>query len=179
MQSTREIKCYVYIYMPSDEIFLSRWIGRLSHCGRYAKTSVIRSEKSFGLLSPNWRLKSQDGGDFPTPSSAMPHNYVLKRGCSTWGRVRRRWSGRRWRNVNLFNEFLHARCSPIIGICLRVLAEVTSKHPVPSVVPSRIVLGDCWRAALKGWHRTRNIIIYITDVIYVKFPAVPINVNIW
>lgn len=148
IQSTGEIKYYMPIstclirrdiFIPLDWTTFTLWAVR---------EGVRDSErKIFGLLSPNWKLKSRGGGGFPFPARSLCHIITFRNGgCSTWGRVRRRWSGRRWRNVNLLNEFLHARCSPIIGICRRVLAEVTSKHPVPSVVPVRIVLGDCWRA---------------------------------
>jgi len=166
------------ISVPSDEIFLSRWIGRLSHCGRYAKASVIRSEKSLGFchLIGSWRAETEEVS--PSPSVAMPHNYVSKRGCSTWGRMRRRWSGRRWRNVNLLNEFLHARCSPIIGICLRVLAEVTSKHPVPSVVPPYALFSVTADEQLKriASHEKHNNLHHWCDLREIP-RAAPININ--
>lgn len=134
-----------------DEIFLSRWIGGLSHCGRYAKASVIRSEKSLGFchLIGRWRAETEEA--LPPPRRSLCHIITFRNGdvrreaeCDAGGQV----DG--WRNVNLLNEFLHARCSPIIGICLRVLAEVTSKHPVPSAVPACIVLGDCLTSGSKG-----------------------------
>lgn len=90
------MKCYAYIYMPHQtEIFLSRWTERLLHCGRYAKTSVIRSEKSLGFchLIGGWRAEAEEATT-PPRLVAMLHNYVSKRGdvrreaeCDAGGQV--------------------------------------------------------------------------------------------
>jgi len=68
-QSTSEIKCYAYIYnlraigrdifIPLDWTTFTLWAVREGVCD---------SEREiFGLLSPNWKLKSRDGGGFPFP----------------------------------------------------------------------------------------------------------------
>lgn len=128
------------IFIPLDWTTFTLWAVR---------EGVRDSEREiFGLLSPNWKLKSRGGGGSPSlVSVAMPHNYVSKRGdvrreaeCDAGGQV----------DVGETSIYLTSSCTRVVrpssGSAVVYWQKLHRNIPSPSAVPVCIVLGNCWRA---------------------------------